>query len=84
MNMTHYMGLLADNQPWIWLFLWQFRFCAETIDLNIIYKNKSQEEKLKVHVIFVGMFLIFAHIAMIAGMVDPTIVSDMPSMGHNM
>jgi hypothetical protein len=37
---------------------------------------------LKVHAFFVGMFLIFAHIAMIAGMVDPTIVSDMPDMGH--
>jgi hypothetical protein len=163
MNMTHYMGLLADNQPWnLIIFMAIPVICAETIavtelailftrnltgklrlvnkitsifvgiyftgifiyllfnavipitskgewhgwidvvavgfyllgiipllgiallDLNIIYKNKSQEEKLKVHAIFVGMFLIFAHIAMIAGMVDPTIVSDMPSMGHNM
>jgi hypothetical protein len=163
MNMTHYMGLLADNQPWnLIIFMAIPVICAETIavtelailftrnlngklrlvnkitsifvgiyftgifiyllfnavipitskgewhgwidvvavgfyllgiipllgmallDLSIIYKNKSQEEKLKVHVIFVGMFLIFAHIAMIAGMVDPTIVSDMPTMGHDM
>ncbi|MFS0778328.1 DUF6803 family protein [Neobacillus sp. 3P2-tot-E-2] len=163
MNMTHYMGLLADNQPWnLIIFMAIPVICAETIavtelailftrnltgklrlvnkitsifvgiyftgifiylffnavipitskgewhgwidvvavgfyllgiipllgmallDLNLIYRNKTQEEKLKVHAIFVGMFLIFAHIAMIAGMVDPTIVTDMPTMGHNM
>jgi hypothetical protein len=163
MNMTHYMGLLADNQPWnLIIFMAIPVICAETIavtelailftrnltgklrlvnkvtsifvgiyftgifiyllfnavipitskgewhgwidvvavgfyllgiipllgmallDLSIIYKNKSQEKKLKVHAIFVGMFLIFAHIAMIAGMVDPTIISDMPTMGHDM
>jgi hypothetical protein len=163
MNMTHYMGLLADNQPWnLIIFMAIPVICAETIavtelailftrnlngklrlvnritsifvglyftgiffyllinavipitangewhgwidvvavgfyllgivpllgmallDLNLIYKNKSQEGKLKIHVIFVGMFLIFAHVAMIAGMVDPTIISEMPNMEHNM
>jgi Kef-type K+ transport system membrane component KefB len=163
MNMTHYMGLLADNQPWnLLIFMAIPVICAETIavtelailftrnlngklklvnrvtsifvgiyftgifiylllnavipitsngewhgwidvvavgfyllgvipllgmallDINILYKNKSKEEKLKVHASFVGMFLIFAHIAMIAGMVDPTIVSDMPNMQHHM
>jgi hypothetical protein len=159
MNMTHYMGLLADNQPWnLILFMAIPVICAETIavtelailftrnlngklrlvnkitsifvgiyftgvfiylflnavipvtsngewhgwidvvavgfylfgivpllgmallDLNIIYKNKSQEGKLKVHAFFVGMFLITAHIAMIAGMVDPSVISGMPNM----
>jgi Kef-type K+ transport system membrane component KefB len=161
--MTHYMGLLADNQPWnLIIFMAIPVICAETIaitelailftrnlngklrlvnkitsifaglyftgvfiylfinavipitqngewhgwidvvavgfylfgivpllgmallDLNVIYRNKSQNEKLKLHVIFVGMFLITAHVAMIAGMVDPTIVSEMPTMEHNM
>jgi hypothetical protein len=50
------------------------------LDLNIIYKNKSPEGKLKVHAFFVGMFLITAHIAMIAGMVDPSVISGMPNM----
>lgn len=159
MNMTHYMGLLADNQPWnLILFMAIPVICAETIavtelailftrnlngklrlvnkitsifvgiyftgvfiylflnavipvtsngewhgwidvvavgfylfgivpllgmallDLNIIYKNKSPEGKLKVHAFFVGMFLITAHIAMIAGMVDPSVISGMPNM----
>ncbi|MGJ7920852.1 DUF6803 family protein [Neobacillus sp. LXY-4] len=163
MNMTHYMGLLADNQPWnLIIFMAIPVICAETIavtelailftrnlngklrlvnkitsifvglyftgiffyllfnavipitqagewhgwidvvavgfyllgivpllgmallDLNIIYRNKSQEGKLKVHAFFVGLFLVLAHVAMIAGMVDPTIVTEMPNMGHNM
>jgi hypothetical protein len=54
------------------------------LDMNLLYKNKSQEEKLKIHASFVGLFLILAHIAMIAGMVDPTIVTEMPGMGHDM
>ncbi|MGJ7912072.1 DUF6803 family protein [Neobacillus sp. LXY-1] len=152
MNMTHYMGLLADNQPWnLLIFMAVPVICAETIavtelailftrnlngtlrmvnkavsifagiyftgiflylmktayipltvnggwkgwidvvavtfyllgvvpllgmallDLGVIYKNKSSEEKLKVHAFFVGMFLIVAHIAMIFGMIDPSI-----------
>jgi hypothetical protein len=50
------------------------------LDLNIIYRSKSVEEKLKVHVFFVGLFLVLAHVAMITGMVDPSIVSNMTEM----
>jgi hypothetical protein len=161
-NMTHYMGLLADNQPWnLIIFMAIPVICAETIaitelailftrqlsgklrkvnkafsifagiyftgifvylmktafipltihsewkgwidvvavtfyllgivpllgmallDLGIIYRNKTDEEKLKVHAVFVGMFLVVAHVAMIFGMVDPTIGSG-ASTGHDM
>jgi hypothetical protein len=161
MNMTHYMGLLADNQPWnLIIFMAIPVICAETIavtelailftrnlngklklvnkitsifvglyftgiffyllfnavipitqkgewhgwidvvavsfyllgiipllgmallDLNIIYRGKSPEGKLKIHAIFVGLFLVLAHVAMISGMVDPTVLSKMPSMEH--
>jgi hypothetical protein len=153
-NMTHYMGLLADNQPWnLIIFMAIPVICAETIaitelailftrnlngslrklnrvvsifaglyftgifiylmktayipltvngqwkgwidvvavtfyllgivpllgmallDLGLIFKNKNEEEKLKIHSFFVGMFLIVAHVAMIFGMVDPTLVT---------
>lgn len=53
------------------------------LELNILYKHKSQEERLKIHSVFVGMFLILSHIVMITGMIDPTIVSDMPNMQHH-
>ncbi len=158
-DMTHYMGLLADNQPWnLIIFMAIPVICAETIaitelailftrnlngslrklnkavsifaglyftgifiylmktayipltvngqwkgwvdvvavtfyllgivpllgmallDLGLIFKNKTEEEKLKVHSFFVGLFLIVAHVAMIFGMVDPTLVTG----GHNM
>lgn len=159
MNMTHYMSLLADNQPWnLLIFMAIPVICAETIavtelailftrnlngklrlvnkitsifvgiyftgifiyllinavipitsngewhgwidvvavgfyllgivpllgmallDLGIIYRKESQEGKLKVHVFFVGLFLVLAHIAMITGMVDPSIISNMSDM----
>lgn len=159
-DMTHYMGLLADNQPWnLIIFMAIPVICAETIaitelgilftrnlegtlrkvnkavsifagiyftgvfiylmktayipltvhgqwkgwvdvvavtfyllgivpllgmallDLGLIYRGKTAEEKLKVHSFFVGMFLIVAHVAMIFGMVDPSLGSgDMSNM----
>lgn len=36
---------------------------------------KKEEQKLKWHAIFVGMFLIVAHIAMIFGMLSPALLS---------
>lgn len=53
------------------------------MELGIIFKNKNAEEKVKIHFILVSGFLVVAHIAMIFGMVNPEIISNMPSM-HNM
>ncbi|WP_312471775.1 DUF6803 family protein [Neobacillus sp.] len=162
MNMTHYMGLLADNQPWnLIIFMAIPVICAETLaisefailftrnldgtlrkvnrvvgifaglyftgifiylmktayipltvsgewkgwidvvavtfyllgivpflgmallDLGIIFRNKTVEEKLKIHAIFVSIFLVVAHVAMIFGMVDPALGSG-ASSGHDM
>jgi hypothetical protein len=149
MNMTHYMGLLADNQPWnllifmavpvicaeilaiteiailftrkldgalkklnkvtgifagfyftgIFIYLMKTAYIPLTVvavtfyllgiipflgmallDLNLIYRNKTEEEKLKIHAIFVSIFLVVAHIAMIFGMIDPALGSG----GHGM
>ncbi len=41
------------------------------LELGLICKNKDSIRKLKLHAIFVGIFLILAHIAMIAGMLNP-------------
>jgi hypothetical protein len=152
MNMTHYMGLLADNQPWnLLIFMAVPVICAEILaisefgilltrnldgalkklnkvvgifaglyftgvfiylmntayipltvngewkgwidvvavtfyllgvipflgmallDLGLIFRNKTVEEKLKIHAIFVSIFLVVAHVAMIFGMVDPAL-----------
>lgn len=157
MSMTHYMGLLAANQPWnLIIFMAIPVICAETIaitelvilftrnlngtlrkvnkavsifagiyftgiffyllvtayipltvhgqwngwvdvvavtfyllgivpllgialvEMGLIGRYKSEEEKLKTHAFFVGMFLVVSHVAMIFGMVDPSLV-----MNHN-
>ncbi|MGG3919555.1 DUF6803 family protein [Parageobacillus thermoglucosidasius] len=43
------------------------------IDLSIIGRKWNEEQKLKYHSAFVGIFLVVAHIAMIFGMLDPSI-----------
>ena len=54
------------------------------IDIGIIYKNKKREEKLKLHAIFVGTFLVVAHIAMIFGMINPEIFQNSNTEVHSM
>ncbi len=43
------------------------------LELGFIYKNKNDESKFKLHAIFVAIFLLVAHIAMIFGMLNPEI-----------
>ena len=43
-------------------------------DMNLIHKNVSAERKLGYHAVYVAVFLVFAHIAMIAGMTDPALL----------
>ena len=43
------------------------------LELNLIYKNASEKAKLKLHFCLLIFFLIVGHVAMILGMVDPTI-----------
>lgn len=48
------------------------------LELGLIKKGKSSEEKLKTHAIFVAVFLVVAHIAMIFGMLNPTVLGWVP------
>ncbi|MBU3181049.1 DUF6803 family protein [Clostridium psychrophilum] len=159
MNMTHYMSLLTDNQPWnliifmaipvimaetltiteffilfnnikqggiktlnkivgifdgfyftgifIYLFLnvvipltsnngWHtwvdvvavgfyligvvFLLPIALMELGIIFKNKSSNERMKAHFILISGFLVVTHIAMIFGMVNPQIINVMTKM----
>ena len=159
MNMTHYMSLLADNQPWnLIIFMAIPVICAEALtiseffilfnktrsgglrtfnkfvgifdglfftgifiylfssvvipltsargwhgivdvlavcsylsgvifllpislmELGIIFNKKTLEEKTKIHFILISGFLVVAHIAMIFGMVNPELISNMSNM----
>jgi len=40
-------------------------------DLGLLHRNLTPEQKLGWHASYVAVFLVFAHVAMIAGMADP-------------
>ncbi len=124
MNMTHYMELLAVNQPWnLLIFMAIPIVLAETLAITELYllstRNYSgwvhslntvidvvavgsyligglpliyiafqelgwvnakvtDESKRQTHAICVALFLVFGHIAMIAGMLDPALLGYVP------
>jgi hypothetical protein len=43
------------------------------LELGLIGKNRDEIGRLKLHAIFVGIFLVVAHVAMIFGMLDPNL-----------
>ncbi|TCZ55983.1 DUF6803 family protein [Roseicella aquatilis] len=44
------------------------------LDLGLIGRGRSERQRMKLHVAFVALFLVTAHVAMIAGMLDPTLI----------
>lgn len=56
---------LIAGLPLIWIAL---------LELGMVHKGLDQMGKLKVHATCVALFLIFGHIAMIAGMMDPALL----------
>lgn len=64
MNMTHYMGSLADYQPWNLIILWQYQlFVVKLLPYRISYfiftRNLTGKLRLinKITTIFVGIYL---------------------------
>lgn len=49
-------------------------FGIALLELGVIGRGKSESEKMKLHFILLTVFLVVAHVAMIFGMVDPTIM----------
>jgi hypothetical protein len=45
------------------------------LELGIIARKRDEVSKLKLHAIFVGIFLVVAHIAMIVGMLNPSLLT---------
>lgn len=55
------------------------------LDLGITGRGLDAEQKLKRHALWVAVFLVVAHVAMIFGMLDPTLLqSGMPADMHEM
>jgi hypothetical protein len=66
---------LIAGLPLIWIALQELGFVNKALD---------QMGKLKIHAICVALFLVFGHIAMIAGMLDPSILGYKGSAVHQM
>lgn len=63
---------LIAGLPLIWIALQE---------LGLVNRGLDKMEKLKIHAICVALFLVFGHIAMISGMLDPAILGyDNPDM----
>ncbi len=45
------------------------------MDLGLIVRSQIEECRLRTHAIFVSIFLVVAHIAMVFGMLDPSLLS---------
>ena len=61
---------LIGGLPLIWIALQEFGF---------VNKTMNRESKLKIHAICVALFLVFGHIAMISGMLDPGLLGYQPA-----
>jgi hypothetical protein len=53
-------------------------------ELGLVNRALDQMGKLKIHATCVALFLVFGHIAMIAGMVDPSILGYKGANAHQM
>ncbi|MEZ5841867.1 MAG: DUF6803 family protein [Hyphomicrobiales bacterium] len=51
------------------------------IDLGLIARDRDDHARMGVHAALVGVFLVVAHVAMIFGMMDPTILGAAPVAG---
>ncbi|WP_371379108.1 DUF6803 family protein [Sporomusa aerivorans] len=56
-------------------------FSIALLELGVIGKGKSEDEKMKLHFILLTVFLVVAHVAMVFGMVDPTVMGWNPHGG---
>lgn len=54
------------------------------LDLGLIKRCKSEEWKLTAHAACVSVFLVVAHIAMIFGMLDPSLLGAASHIGHTL
>lgn len=156
MDMTHYMGLIADNQPWnLIIFMALPVVMAETLvateffvvfrhlttgalrqfnkilgivlglymtgifikmltiipgiewntwvdviavwgytlgalpligialmEMGLIFRKRSEQEKMKIHFLLITAFLVLGHVAMVFGMVNPEIIKGAATHGH--
>ena len=58
-------------------------FGITLLELGIIGARKTDTEKMKLHFLLLTVFLVVAHVAMVFGMVDPTLMGWSPNGMHH-
>ncbi len=48
-------------------------FSIALLELGVLGRNKSPQEKMKMHFLFLIVFLVVGHVAMVMGMTDPAL-----------
>lgn len=64
---------LLGGLPLIWIALQE---------LGVVNRRLDQEKKLKIHATCIAIFLVFGHVAMVAGMTDPGVFGYQESSMH--
>ena len=64
---------LLGGLPLIWIALQE---------LGVVNRGLDQEKKLKIHATCIAIFLVFGHVAMVAGMTDPSVFGYQESSRH--
>jgi hypothetical protein len=54
------------------------------VDLGLVWQSRTDVARLGLHATFVGLFLVVAHVAMIFGMLDPTLLQAGQAARHDM
>ncbi|AWK88312.1 DUF6803 family protein [Azospirillum thermophilum] len=54
------------------------------VDLGLVAKDRDEHGRMAVHAGLVALFLVVAHVAMIFGMMDPTLLTGAAAGGHGM
>lgn len=58
-------------------------FSIALLELGVLGKGKTDEERMKLHFILLTVFLVVAHVAMVFGMLDPTVMGWNPAAAVN-
>jgi len=54
------------------------------IDIGAIARDRTEEQRLKLHAALVALFLVVAHVAMIFGMLDPAVLWKVAAPAHGL
>jgi len=57
-------------------------FSIALLEMGVLGKGQSDSERMKLHFILLTVFLVVAHVAMVFGMLDPTLLGWNSGAGH--